>query len=208
VHQARESEHPEHVSGVSLTEVETLQPQRGEEGLGALARLFLLHMAKTREQKGVIIDSLAESFKNSASTVFVHFRGVNVADETTMRRALRGDNVKYTVAKKTFIKRALTSLGHDHATMPLDGEVAVAYGGGDDATAAARLIHEFGKKFADKIQILGGIFEGALKGKEEMTTIATIPSMQALRGMFAQVINSPRTRFAVVLSKVAETKSA
>lgn len=164
-------------------------------------------MAKTKEQKGQIIDTLADSFKSATSTVFVHFRGINVADETAMRRALRSDNVTYTVAKKTLIKRALEKLGHNHETVTLDGEVAAAYGGGDDATAAARLMHDFGKKLTNRVQILGGIFEGKLVGRTQMEEIATIPSLQGLRGMFAQVINSPRTRLAIVLNAVAETKS-
>ena len=164
-------------------------------------------MAKTKEQKGQIIDGLATAFKDATSTVFVHFRGVNVADETAMRRALRADNVKYTVAKKTLIKRALNQMGLELGDIALDGEVAAAYGGADDATAAARLVHDFGKKFTNRVQILGGIFEGKIVGKAQMEEIATIPSMQVLRGMFANVVNSPRTRFAIVLSKVAETKT-
>lgn len=164
-------------------------------------------MAKTREQKGAIIDSLADSFKSAASTVFVHFRGINVAEETTMRRALRADNVKYLVAKKSLIKRALAGLGHETGDMALEGEVAVAYGGGEDATVAARLMHGFGKSLTNRVQILGGIFEGKLVGQSAMQEIALIPSLQALRGMFANVVNSPRTRFAIVLSKVAETKT-
>lgn len=164
-------------------------------------------MAKTKAEKAVIIDKLVDAFKNSTSSVFVHFSKVTVADETAMRRALRADNVKYFVAKKTLIRRALESLGHKHDDMPLDGEVAIAYGGGDDATAAARLVHDFGKKLADKLVILGGIFEGKLVDQAMMQEIATIPSLQTLRGMFAQVINSPRQRFAVVLSEVAKTKN-
>ena len=164
-------------------------------------------MAKTKEQKGQIIDSLADAFKSATSTVFVHFRGVNVADETAMRRALGADSVKYTVAKKTLIKLALQKLGHSTEGMTLEGEVAAAYGGGEDATAAARLVHEFGKKLTNRVQILGGIFEGKIVDRKQMEEIATIPSMQALRGMFANVINSPRTRFAIVLNAVAGTKS-
>ncbi len=164
-------------------------------------------MAKTREQKGQIIDGLADAFKSATSTVFVHFRGVNVADETAMRRALRTDNVKYTVAKKTLIKLALQKLGHTTDGMTLDGEVAAAYGGGEDATVAARLVHEFGKKYTNRVQILGGIFEGKIVDRAQMEEIATIPSLQVLRGMFAQVINSPRQRLAVVLNAVAGTKN-
>ncbi len=70
-------------------------------------------MAKTKAQKGQIIDTLADSFKSAATTVFVHFRGVNVTDETAMRRALGNADVKYTVAKKTLIRLALQKLGVD-----------------------------------------------------------------------------------------------
>lgn len=164
-------------------------------------------MAKTKAEKALIIEKVADAVKNGASTVFVHFSKLSVADESTVRRTLRAEGVKYFVAKKTLIRRALESLGHKHEELPLEGEVAIAYGGGDDATAAARLVHEFAKKLTDKLAIVGGIFEGKLMSEAAMREIATIPSMQALRGMFANVINSPRQRFAVVLSRVAETKT-
>ena len=165
-------------------------------------------MAKTKAEKGVIIDKLEDAFKTGASSVFVHFTKVTVTEESAMRRALRADGVSYFVAKKTLMRRALEKLGHAHETLPLEGEVAVAYGGGEDSTVAARLVHEFGKKFTDKLTILGGIFEGKLVDGPKMQEIATIPAMATLRAMFAQLVNSPRQRFAVVLSEVAETKSA
>ncbi len=163
-------------------------------------------MAKTKEQKAEIIAKLETAFKSATSAVFVGFTKVTVADESLMRRDLRGKGVSYFVAKKTLIRRALENLGHAHAELPLEGEVAVAYSNAEDTTTPARLIHEFGKKLADKLSILGGLFEGALVGEIQMREIATIPPMLVLRGMFAQVINSPRQRFAVVLSKVAEVK--
>ncbi|MFA7310066.1 MAG: 50S ribosomal protein L10 [Candidatus Paceibacterota bacterium] len=164
-------------------------------------------MAKTKAEKGVIIDKLADAMKTGASTVFVHFNKVSVADETVMRRALREAGVKYFVAKKTLIRRALESLGHKHDDLALDGEVAIAYGGGEDVTAAARIVHEFTKKLTDRLTIVGGVFENKLVSQAAMQEIATIPSLTVLRGMFAQVINSPRTRFAVVLNAVAGTKN-
>lgn len=163
-------------------------------------------MAKTKAEKAVVIEKLADAFKNSASSVLVHFSKVNVAEESEMRRGMRAQGVKYFVAKKTLIRRALEQIGHKADELALDGEVAVAYGGGEDGTAAARLVHEFGKKFADKLAILGGIFEGKLLAEGAMREIATIPPMQTLRAMFAQVVNSPRSRFAVVLKAVADSK--
>jgi large subunit ribosomal protein L10 len=162
-------------------------------------------MAKTLDQKKEIVAKIEGALKGAASAVFVHFSKITVAEESQMRRALRAESVGYTVAKKTLIRRALTSLGHQHDNLPMEGEVAVAYGGNDE-TAVARLVHEFGKKFTDKLTIIGGIFEGKIVDQVAMMQIATIPPMATLRAMFAQVINSPRQRFAVVLSEVAKKK--
>jgi large subunit ribosomal protein L10 len=162
-------------------------------------------MAKTKEQKKEITAKL-ESAMKAATTVFVHFSKVTVAEESAMRRELRKEGVGYTVAKKTLIRRALDTLGHSSGEFPLEGEIAIAYGGAEDTTAPARMLNDFVKKLTDKLVIVGGIFEGKLIGAEAMREIATIPGVQTLRGMFAQLLNSPRQRFAVVLSKVAETK--
>ncbi len=167
-----------------------------------------LYMAKTKQQKGVIIDKLEDAFKNATSSVFVHFTKVTVAEESAMRRALRTDGVSYFVAKKTLMRRALQKLGHADETLPLEGEVAVAYGGGTDATIAARLVHEFGKKLVDKLTIVGGIFEGKLVDGAKMQEIATIPSIKVLRGMFVNVINSPIAGLAIALKAVADKRGA
>lgn len=169
-------------------------------------------MAQTKQQKIEIVSKLEHAFKTAATSVLVHFKGVNISEETEMRKALRSAGITYAVAKKTLIKRALESLGHKHDTVPMEGEVAIAYGGEGDVTAPARLVHEFGAKYQtadkkNKLHILGGIFEGKLVDQAAMQEIATIPSMEALRGMFANVINSPIQRFAIALGEVAKTKN-
>lgn len=164
-------------------------------------------MAKTRQQKQEIIGKLESAFKTAASSVFVSFTGVTVADESAMRKTLREAGLKYFVAKKTLIDRALTSSGHEPQEMK--GEIAVVYNTaeGGDPVAPARLIHEFAQKLKDKLAIAGGIFEGTLRDAVSMMEIATIPSMDVLRGRFANVVNSPIQRFAIVLSEVAKTKN-
>jgi large subunit ribosomal protein L10 len=164
-------------------------------------------MAKTKAEKAVVLEKLENAFKSATSSVFVHFSKVTVAEESAMRKGLRDSGVLYVVAKKTLIRRALQNLGHKNDELPLEGEVAIAYGGGEDATAPARLIHGWSGKMADKLSILGGLFEGALKGQAEMREIATIPPMDTLRGMFANIINSPLQRFAIAMSEVAKTKT-
>ena len=77
----------------------------------------------------------------------------------------------------------------------MDGEVALAYS--KDEIAPAQGVREFEKMFKEKLAILGGVFAKEYRNKAEMTEIASIPALPVLRGMFAQLINSPRQRFAV-----------
>ena len=163
-------------------------------------------MAKTREQKKEIVEKVESAIKNAASSVFVSFTGVTVAQESKMRRAFRADGLGYTVAKKTLIRRALDNLKYDHENVPMDGEIAVAYNAGSsDPTLPANRIHAFGKEVgADKIAILGGVFEGKFIDAASMREIATIPSLLVLRGKLVNLINSPLSRLAVVLDQRAQ----
>ncbi len=160
-------------------------------------------MAITKAKKQDILAKLADIKKNAESLVFVQFKGVTVKDTTAMRRAMREAGVGYFVAKKTLMKRTFGE-GYEGTMPELDGEIAVAYS--TDALAPAQNVKEFAAKFKDAVAIAGGLFQGVWRNKEEMTKIASIPALPALRGMFAQLVNSPRQRFAVVLSEVAKKK--
>jgi large subunit ribosomal protein L10 len=160
-------------------------------------------MAINKAKKQEILSKLETVRENSDAIVFVHYKGLTVANTTAMRKSLREQGVGYLVAKKNLMKIAFSE--KFEGTMPeIDGEIAIAYS--TDAIAPAQNIKEFATKHKDSLAIVGGVFQGVFKNKEEMVAIAAIPSLNVLRGMFAQLINSPRQRFAVVLSKVAEVK--
>ena len=168
-------------------------------------------MAKTKAQKSEIISKLENAFKNASSAVLVHFTKISVAEESAMRRSFRADDISYTVAKKTLIRRALDKMGPEHKDVELEGEVAIAYSSSKDSdpTVAARRVLEFVKKLgAEKLSILGGIFEGRFVGQNEMREIATIPPIQSLRGMFVNVISSPMRGLVIALSAISEKRGA
>ncbi len=162
-------------------------------------------MAITKAKKKDILERL-EGIKNDAETiVFVNFNGLTVKDSTAMRNAMREAGVEYFVAKKTLMKRAFGD-AYEGEMPELEGEVAIAYS--TDQIAPAQQVKEFGKKFKDNIAIAGGVFEGVWKNKEEMTEIASIPSLDVLRGMFVNVINSPIQGMVIALDAIAQKKEA
>lgn len=163
-------------------------------------------MAITKAQKSDILAKVTEALKGAVSVAFVRFNKLTVADTTAMRKSLKGEGVSYFVAKKTLLKRALTEAGYEGTIPELPGEVAIAWSS-EDATAPARGIYEHAKKH-EGLSLLGGVFENAFQDAVQMKAIATIPSVQVLRGMFVNVINSPIQRFAIAMSEVAKTKNA
>lgn len=162
-------------------------------------------MAITKAKKQEIIGKVSAIKDEAKTLVFVGFGGVTVGETTAMRNTLREEGVGYLVAKKTLMRRGLQ--GAYEGEMPeMDGEVALAYS--TDPIAPAQNVQAFAKQYGDRVTILGGVFEGMYKNKEEMTEIASIPSLQVLRGMFVNVINSPIQGLAVALDQIAEKKSA
>jgi len=162
-------------------------------------------MAITKEKKKEIIAGLEKAVSDSKSVVFVAFNKLLVKDASEIRRTLKKDNIGYTVTKKSLFRRVLDAAKVKGNMPKLDGEIAVSYG--NDLIAPAREIYGFQKKLDGKVTIVGGIFDGEYKSQEEMMSIATIPSIDVLRGMFVNIINSPVQRFAVALGQIAEKRN-
>lgn len=162
-------------------------------------------MALTRTQKEEVVAKLKGIVERAQTVVFVNFHGLGVSDTNEMRSNLREQGVGYLVAKKSLIRNALGDAKVEGEVPALDGEVAVAYGEADPVAPASG-VATFAKKHKESLSILGGIFEGRLVDQAEMETIAAIPPLPVLHGMFVNVINSPIQGLAVALSEIAKTK--
>jgi Ribosomal protein L10 len=68
-------------------------------------------MAISKDKKRAIVAKLTDAFKEASSVVFVGFTKLTVADASKMRAELSQAGVRYFVAKKTLIKRALAERG-------------------------------------------------------------------------------------------------
>lgn len=182
-----------------------LRERAGE--LSFIFRSYENHMAISKDKKREIVAKLEGAFKEASAVAFVGFTKFTVADASKMRRELAKEGVRYFVAKKTLIKRALAERGYAGELPAMPGEVAIAWTAGGDATAPARGVYEYGKKLKGVLELLGGVFEGAFADAERATALATIPSMPVLRGMFVNVINAPIQGLVIALDKIREKKA-
>jgi len=159
-------------------------------------------MARTKEQKKEIIEKVGTMMDGAQSLVFVSFHGLTVSEATEMRKALRADGVKFFVAKKSLVGKALDARKYTGTQPALVGEFGMAYG--TDLAAPARGIYAFQKKLKDKATIVGGVFGGAYMSREEMTAIAAIPPRETLYGMLVNVVNSPIQGWVMALDQISK----
>ena len=161
-------------------------------------------MAKV-ELKQPVVAEISELLNGAASAVVVDYRGLTVAQDTELRKALRQAGVSYKVYKNTLIKRAAEGTEFAALDPSVEGPTAIAVSK-DDATAPARVLAEFAKK-ADKLEIKGGVIEGTYYDAKGMQVIATIPSREVLLGKLLGSIQSPITNLARVLNQIAEKQA-
>ena len=158
-------------------------------------------MAKV-ELKQPIVQEIAENLKDAQSLVVVDYRGLTVAQDTELRKALREAGVTYKVYKNTLVKRAIAGTAFESLSDSLEGPNAFAIST-TDATAPARVLAEFAKK-APKLEIKAGVVEGTFYDENGMKAIADIPSRDVLLGRLFGSMQSPITNMARVLKQIAE----
>ena len=159
-----------------------------------------------KAQKAAIVAEISEQIKDADSIVVVDYRGLTVAEDTKLRKALREEGVVYKVYKNTFITSAIKGTDFEGIAPYLEGPTAIAIGK-EDATAPARVIAKFAKD-AKALEIKGGVVEGNVYDVKGIEKIATIPSRDQLISKLLGSLQSPITNFARVMNQLAEKGGA
>ncbi len=156
-------------------------------------------------EKQAIVEALAERLQKAQSGVLVDYRGINVAEDTELRRDLRAENVEYTVVKNTLTRLAMDKIGLSGLDEQLNGTTSLATS--EDALAPLYLLTKFSDKMgADKFNIKGVFVEGKILDAAEQAELAPLPNKDALYSRVLGTMLAPITSLAVVLGQVLEQK--
>lgn len=82
---------------------------------------------KILEQKKQIVAELTEKLKSACAGVIVDYKGINVADDTKLRRELREAGVDYFVVKNTLLSRAAKEAGIEGLDSVLEGTLSLIH---------------------------------------------------------------------------------
>ena len=155
------------------------------------------------EQKKKLVADLSAEIAESCTGVVVDYRGINVADDTQLRKELREAGVKYTVVKNTLLKLAIQGTSLESMSEYLEGTTAIATCK-DDYVAAARILSKYAAKDKEKFNIKSGYLDGEVISLEKIDSLAKLPSREVLLATVCNVFNAPIASFARAVQAIVD----
>jgi len=154
----------------------------------------------TRTQKEEQVAELQQKFRRATSVFVAEYRGLDVQKLSGLRRKLRseaGHPYEYRVTKNTLLRRAAEGTEIAAAIPHFRGPTAVAISYGDPVRLAKILI-EYAKEH-EIFKLRGAVLDGRVLGKGEIGTLATLPSLEELRGQLVGLLQAPASKLVRVL---------
>ena len=161
---------------------------------------------KIIELKKQEVTKLAERFKKANIILLTDYRGINAEDVTKLRKDLGNVEAEYSVIKNNIIRRAFEEMGIKDFESELVGPTAVITCE-SDYLATSKVIYNFIKE-NDYYTLKAGMIEGAVKTKEEIFTLAQLPSKEELLSKLAGVLLANISKLAVALDQVKQQKES
>ena len=153
-----------------------------------------------RSQKTDAVAQLNNVFNEAGVVVVTRNLGLTVAESTDLRAKMREAGATYQVAKNRLAKLALKDTDYAGLEEYLSGPTALGYS--EDPVAAAKAVVEFAKT-NDRIEVVGGSMGSQVLDEAGVRALASMPSLDELRGKLVGLVNAPATKIAQVVNAPA-----
>ena len=160
-------------------------------------------MDDPRPEKVAVVDEVRERFAGSEAALLTEYRGIDVQDMQTLRRALRAAGGDYKIYKNTLVRFAVRELGLEIEDL-LTGPTAIAFvptdGTGDPVTVA-KALRDFAKGNPHLV-VKGGVLGEDILSETDAKALADIAPRDELLAQLAGLIAAPMQQFAGLLQAV------
>jgi large subunit ribosomal protein L10 len=162
-----------------------------------------------KPEKAAAIAELTNKFRNSGAAVLTEYRGLTVAQLTTLRSSIR-EHATYAVVKNTLTEIAAKEAGVTAFDGQFSGPSAIAFITGDPV-GAAKGLRDFAK--ANPLLVIkAGVLDGKALTPAEISKLADLQSREVLLAKLAGAMKASLSNavylFAAPLSQTARVIEA
>ena len=153
-----------------------------------------------KAKKAEVVEDLNGVFAKAGSVVVAHYSGMTVAQMNDLRGRMRAAGASFRVAKNRLAVRALKGTPVEGIAHLFKGPTGIAVS--SDPVAASKVAVAYAKD-NEKLVILGGAVGATALDANGVKALASLPSLDELRGKIVGLILAPATKIAGVIQAPA-----
>jgi large subunit ribosomal protein L10 len=156
-------------------------------------------MALDFQSKQALVAEVASVAATAQSAVAAEYRGLTVAEMTSLRASARNSGVYVKVVKNTLARRAIEGTDFECMKDSLKGPLLLAFSR-EDPGSAARLMKDFAKEH-EKLVTVSVSIGGQVYGASDLERLASLPTLDEARAMLLRVLQAPMSQLVRLLNE-------
>ncbi len=161
---------------------------------------------KILKEKQQVVQTLVKRIEDSKVGILIDYKGINVAQDTELRRTLSEKEIEYNVVKNTLLKIAAEKIGIDGIADVLHGSTSLATSA--DPIVPFAVLKEFSKKLGQVFNVKAAFIGSDLLTESQMADLAAHENIESLYSKTLGTMLAPISSLAFVLSQIAEKGGA
>jgi large subunit ribosomal protein L10 len=153
------------------------------------------------------VEDLSDKLARQQVTVVADYRGLTVAEMTTLRKKLRETGAEFVVAKNTLIKIAARNTGCEEIEGVLEGPTALALGY-EDAAKTAKALQDFIRDVRKPVPIRGGLLGKSAFAADGLDAVTKLPTRTDLLAQIVGGVSSPLTGIVGIVNALVSNVAA
>ena len=153
-----------------------------------------------KAKKAEVVEDLNQVFSKAGSVVVAHYSGMTVAQMSDLRTRMRAAGASFRVSKNRLAVLALKGTPVEGISHLFKGPTGIAVS--DDPIAASKVAVAYAKD-NNKLVILGGSVGVTTLDVNGVKALASLPSLDELRGKIVGLLVAPATKIAGIVQAPA-----
>jgi large subunit ribosomal protein L10 len=152
------------------------------------------------ERKINQVETIREKLETCTIAVTADYSNIDVNSMNELRNSMRGEGIEFVIIKKTLLELAADLSGKQNVKDIIQGPTGIAFGY-DDPTIVAKTLSNYINRTGSALNIYGAIIgDSGSYSKDEVESMAKLPSHPQLIGKLMGQLQSPLYQLAGALS--------
>lgn len=154
---------------------------------------------------GLIVKETSENrikdiLKGSNAFFIIKYSGLSGPDLNTLRQNLKNSRANLFVVKNSVARRALDSAGLKQMLKYIEGPCGLVFAE-DEPVGTSKVLYAFVKDH-EQLKLEGGLLKDKVLEKQDIESLAKLPSLEVLRAQVVMTLNSPISGLVITLNQV------